>query len=235
MPVQDYLELHEVKIHNALRFTNNQPIIANLTLRQEADAYLADISAEFRNRNNRLVDPHRVYVSAKLIFQQTNFPFLQLPLLPSNQPAKWMPVNYLDAVEARQESTIEHGPVFRCLEQICIEGDLGWGRIIAPPSSEIASNRQGNWYFPVALFDACLVACAIHSRVQSSFKQLPSGFGRIRRYQQPKTAELCTVVLHRQTQMPEATSYDFIVYGEEGQLILEVENHHSTILNSSSI
>jgi malonyl CoA-acyl carrier protein transacylase len=235
MPVQDYLELHEVKIHNALRFTNNQPIIANLTLRQEADAYLADISAEFRNRNNRLVDPHRVYVSAKLIFQQTNFPFLQLPLLPSNQQAKWMPVNYLDAVEARQESTIEHGPVFRCLEQICIEGDLGWGRIIAPPSSEIASNRQGNWYFPVALFDACLVACAIHSRVQSSFKQLPSGFGRIRRYQQPKTAELCTVVLHRQTQMPEATSYDFIVYGEEGQLILEVENHHSTILNSSSI
>jgi hypothetical protein len=143
-------------------------------------------------------------------------------------------VSYPDPDQAREENLIEHGASFRKLKQIAIDGNSGWGRIVAPPEHEIGGGR-GHWSLPAAVVDSCLVACAIHSRTRLGLKHLPSSFRHIRIGRLPDAGELCTVQFTLKELLEDFVTYDFILYDADARPILVVDGHRSAILNTRGV
>ncbi|MFQ5990283.1 MAG: polyketide synthase dehydratase domain-containing protein, partial [Candidatus Methylomirabilales bacterium] len=141
-------------------------------------------------------------------------------------------MQYLDDRRAREKGLVLHGPRFRCLRQVWMQSDGGWGRIIAPPLSELGEKRGNGWIIPAAVLDACLVACGVFANTELKVNQLPLAFKRLRIDRLPRAGEHCTVRLNLRGRQDDSTYFDFALFGNDGTVILVAEGHRCVILSN---
>lgn len=226
-------DLHKVEILHPLRFSGVEPQRIEIEAVRRADGITTALSSAFLNRQHVVVDPRRVYVTAIVDVGSQAVPLDAPPL--TSAVGEWYDVSYPDPDQAREENLIEHGASFRKLKQIAVDGNVGWGRIVAPPEHEIGGDGRGHWSLPAAVIDSCLVACAIHSRTRLGLKHLPSSFRHIRIGRLPDAGELCTVQFSLKELLADFVTYDFILYDAGAHPILVVDGHRSAILNTRGV
>jgi hypothetical protein len=118
------------------------------------------------------------------------------------------------------------------LKACAYQYDGGWGRILAPPPGEIAGSRgDRGWVLPVALLDACVVACGSFVYLQFGGRlEVPHGFKRLALYRQPREAESCTLRLRYRGHQERHGFFDFTLYGEDRTVILEAEGYRTVFV-----
>ncbi len=107
---------------------------------------------EQRDRKGRLIDANRLHVEGFVPALADGEPIAADP--PGRPPLGWFPHTYPD------DGIIYHGARMRCLKQCAYQYDGGWGEIVASSLAELAGPRgESGWLTPVAVMDACVVAC----------------------------------------------------------------------------
>jgi hypothetical protein len=221
---------------NGLRFYTDSPQQVEVRVTRCASSAENGVecvlSGPFYNRHGRLIDPHRVYLKGRTeLSGAAQAVELPVPATPSLKlPQQWHEMAYLDAERAAEESLVFHGPALRCLKRIMLDADGGWGQILAPPLSELSGQRSAGWMLPAAALDACLVACAVYARQILGVRQLPRTFGLLVPGRLPHANELCTVQFHYRGRSKGNTHFDFNLFGEDGAVLVGVENHGAGIV-----
>jgi acyl transferase domain-containing protein len=221
--------LRRVEIAHSLRFYHDRPqrVDVRVTLRGTgADAVL---SAPFYSRQGRLVDPRRTHVTGLVEF--AGDPLVGQPLRAPHPEVVWYPVTYPDAGPVGDEAFLFHGPVLRCLVAVAGEAGGGWARVVAAPLEELGGERGQGWIIPAACLDACLLACGLFTRQVYGIRQLPQRFASLRLGRQPRPQETCMLQFDYHGRAEQHTSFDFTLYGEDGDPILSVEDYGGVILH----
>jgi hypothetical protein len=215
--------LHHVEIVNGLRFHDDRPRHVEVRVTRGDAGVDCVLCAPFYNREGRLVDPQRVHVKGLVEFAGS--PLEQrLPRAPDHVDA-WHDFAYPDGGRVVDEGLVFHGPALRCLKRIALDTAGGWGQIVAPAPTELGGDRSGQWIFPAACLDACLVACGAFARQVVGVRQLPHRFEWLRLRRLPRPAETCTLRFDYRGRQDQHTSFDFALFGEDGDLILSAEDH----------
>lgn len=141
-------------------------------------------------------------------------------------------MRYRDEQDARNGGLVFHGPTLRCLQQVSLHAEGAWGRILAPPPTDLGEGRGPDWVLPAAVLDACLVACGVFANQQLKVRQLPDAFERLRIGRLPRTGETCTVSVSLRGRQERNTCFDFTLVGDDGAVILDAEGHRCIILSA---
>lgn len=222
--------LHDIEIVNGLRFYSDRPQDARVRVVRTETGAECELSGEFYDRHGRLIDPHRIYIAGTVDFDKIPVPIMHS--MHDERPQDWNEMQYLDDRRAREKGLVLHGPRFRCLRQVWMQSDGGWGRIIAPPLSELGEKRGNGWIIPAAVLDACLVACGVFANTELKVNQLPLAFKRLRIDRLPRAGEHCTVRLNLRGRQDDSTYFDFALFGNDGTVILVAEGHRCVILSN---
>lgn len=182
-----------------------------------------EIYGDFRNREGKIIDPHRVYY--KGVVELGDHPTEIQKSLPLEKPQEWHNMQYIDENHAKEEGGIYHGTRLRCLEKIVLHSSGGWGQICAPTITEIGGKRADGWIIPAAVLDACLVACGVFGKKVLKGYQLPQAFGLLRLGRLPREGEICTLYLGFKGKRDNTNSFDFTLFGEDGGVIFIAEDH----------
>ncbi|HSD51281.1 MAG TPA: SDR family oxidoreductase, partial [Candidatus Methylomirabilis sp.] len=223
--------LRDVHIANGLRFHSGQPLDARIRASLTDHGVECQLCADFYGQRGKLIDPQRVYL--KGVVDLADRP-TAVPLPPWDPPpGDQSEMQYGDERRGRDGSPVYHGPAFRCLTHVSLGPDRAWGRILAPPVTDIGGTRASHWSLPAVALDACLVACGVFAKKQLKIRQLPRGFDRLRIVRLPRTGEECTVRVNFRGREDRSMCFDFTLGGDDGTVILDVEGHHCTILSGS--
>jgi NAD(P)-dependent dehydrogenase (short-subunit alcohol dehydrogenase family) len=223
--------VRDVQIVNGLRFHPGRPQDARIYATITDRGVACQLCADFYGHHGKLIDPQRVYVKGLVELADCLTP---LPLPPGDPaPADWVEMRYRDDAGGRESGSVYHGPTLRCLRLLSLNPDGGWGRILAPPVTDLGGARASRWLLPSAVLDACLVACGVFAQEQLKLRHLPRGFDSLRMARLPRTGEECTVRVIFRGREDRGTRFDFTLSGDDGTVILSVEGHHCTILSGS--
>jgi hypothetical protein len=127
-------------------------------------------------------------------------------------------MEYLEGAAGR--SFVFYGPSFRCLKEIMLQADGGWGRIVTPSADEAGGGRTGMWRIPTAVLDACLLACGAFGRRVLQLYQLPEGIESLRVRRLPDRGEILTARMHFRGRSETNTFFDFTLFGADGTAVL---------------
>jgi acyl transferase domain-containing protein/acyl carrier protein len=223
------IRLRNVEILNGLRFyTDRQQNVAIRAIQNDIGAS-CELSGDFYDRHGKLIDSQRLFMRADVeLADGCGVPTLASP---REQPTEWHAMSYFDEARAKTERWVYLGPSLRCLQEIAIQGDCAWGRIVAPPLALPGGRRGEGWIIPPAVLDGCLVACAVYAKKKLKRYQLPHAFGQIRLGRLPEAGETCTVQVSFRGQQEKVLVYDFVLFGEDGAVILGAEGHRGIILS----
>jgi hypothetical protein len=196
------------------------------------DAAECVLRAAFRNRQGRLIDPQRAYMKGRAEYgERASESSINLDSSRLPRPDQWHDMAYLHTEQARAESLVQHGPALQCLKRIALQADGGWGHIVAPPLVDLAPARCGGWLLPAAVLDGCLVACAVFALKVLGSAQLPRSFGLLRLGRLPLTGEICVLRFYSRTALQDGASFDFTLGGQDGAMILQVEDHRGFLVS----
>ncbi|NDC64448.1 MAG: hypothetical protein EBZ59_10810 [Planctomycetia bacterium] len=128
----------------------------------------------------------------------------------------------------QDDAPLRHGPSFRTLQGMFLDRSGGWARLTAFDPDVVAAPRGAvGWTVPVALLDGCIVACAVYSYILCGKRvEVPVRLDRVRFLSAPRAGEKCALRLVFRAQSPRETSYDFILRGDDGRTLVEVEGLH---------
>jgi NAD(P)-dependent dehydrogenase (short-subunit alcohol dehydrogenase family) len=223
------ISLRNVEILNGLRFHTDRQQNVVIRAIQTDIGTSCELSGDFYDRHGKLIDSHRLFMRADI--ELGNGRVVPSPAPPLEEPIEWHAMSYFDEVRAKTERWVYLGPSLRCLQQIAIQGDSAWGRIVAPPVALPGGRRGEGWIIPPAVLDGCLVACAVYAKKKLKRYQLPHAFGQIRLGRLPEAGETCTVRVCFRGQQEKALVYDFVLFGEDGALILCADGHRGIMLS----
>jgi NAD(P)-dependent dehydrogenase (short-subunit alcohol dehydrogenase family) len=216
--------LKNIEILNGLRFHSDEMQTARIHAAAKEDATHCDFTCDFYNRKGQLLLKDKPYLKADVELAKESRPLsAEMPPEPSGWTLCWYP---------ESELVIYHGPVFRCLREFAVEGDEGWGKIVAPPASDLGGKRQGGrWVLPAALLDACFFSCGVvlwwHLR---GVVAIPDGIGAVKLGRSPKPGEVCLVHITSRGREGKLALFDFTVFGEDGGVVLQVEGYRNVIV-----
>ena len=123
---QHVRSVRDLCVVDALRFFSDAPLAVRLTAQAAAEAIECRMTNDFVNRRGVLVQKDRMHATA-VVNVAIEPPSLDVHM--PEAPSVWHGVDYPDSI------VIYHGPVFRCLQQMSITDEAGWGRIVAPRSA----------------------------------------------------------------------------------------------------
>lgn len=217
--------LKNIEILNGLRFHSDEMQTARLHATQSGEHTIdTTFTCDFYNRKGQLLLKDKPYLKTQVeIANESRTLTAAQPPEPSGWTLCWYP---------ESELVIYHGPVFRCLREFAVEGDEGWGKIVAPPASELAGHRQGGrWVLPAALLDSCFFSCGVvlwwHLRGAVA---IPDGIGAIQLGRSAQPGEVCLVHITSRGRDGKLALFDFTVFGEDGSVILQVEGYRNVIV-----
>lgn len=224
--------LHTVRVVNGLKFHLDRPQQATIHLARAGDELLCELRSDFCNRDGRLTDPQRLYLSAVLQFTDESPP--TIPMEPDSE-LQWNPMRYWELGEALSRGRVYLGPPFRCLREIAIKPQTCWGRIVTPADSELLGSRPlgsriGDPVFiPGAVLDACYHAAGAYLFLVHETVQVPQSLERIRRGRRPRAGEVCVV----HARLLEITStwadFDIDLYGDDWSVIVAMERFRFSV------
>ncbi|CAK9095638.1 Enoyl-[acyl-carrier-protein] reductase [NADPH] FabL (ENR) (Enoyl-acyl carrier protein reductase III) (NADPH-dependent enoyl-ACP reductase), partial [Durusdinium trenchii] len=122
------------------------------------------------------------------------------------------------------DGPIYHGEPFRCLQEMFLWRDGGWGTLTAKAAGELlGSHRSGTPLTPSSLIDSALVVCGVDAFWMTGPRiEMPHQIGRLRVRRLPQAGEECVVRMFFREQDKAGTTYDFCIFGADGEWIAEV-------------
>ena len=215
---RDGCELHEIRdvvISHGLLFSNRASIPTQVTVRAEGDVLECKLTSELRDRRGRLVDGAREHVRGRVLLGGKVSALTAEP--PGSPPLGWSPHHYVE------DGLVYHGRPLRCLREFALQHDGAWGKIVAPPPSELAGARPAEgWLLPLAVLDGCLVACATFLFLQfGGVLEVPQAFEALRWTRQPQPGETCVVRLHFRSRQQLNSNFDFTLFAGGDEAILQ--------------
>ena len=217
------VSVSEVDLPNGLGFANGEPQIARVYCRVEDDRVSCDLTADFYNTKGRLLKKDRVW--ARGVVELTGAP-------PKFEGDLQLPTSWTDWNYQAKEEVWYHGPVYRCLKQVSVDGNRVWGRIIAAPLSEFAGQRgAGGWCVPSSILDGCFYTCGLSVWAkQEGAMSIPAGIDRLTFGRLPRDGEELIVLATEHGVEGRMASFDFTVLGEDRSVVLAAEGYRITIL-----
>jgi hypothetical protein len=187
-----------------------------------------ELRSDFRNRRGVVTDPSRLHVSAHAAFDGGD-PKATVDWIPSS--AGWSDMIYDPRDERAVQRMIWHGPPLQCLKQVSVADDTLWGRILAPPSTELCpSQRKTAWQLPSAVLDACLLSCSILTYVRKGPFHLPQAVTKLQFGRGPAAGENCLVVVRFRNEREDRVTFDFTLFGEDQRVILDAQGYHAAFI-----
>ena len=220
--VRDVFELRHVRVVNGLAFPSDNTIAATVTATAGGDGLACVLTTEVRDRQGRVIDPAKRLIEAVVAAEAE--PIVASP--PTSPPLGWYPYAYSDNV------LLFHGPPLRCLKEVGYVYEGGWGKIVAPAAAELAGSRpEQGWLLPMAVLDACEVACGSFLYLQfGGAIEVPYEFERLRWSRAPRPGENCLVQMRFRGRKDRHSLFDFTLYGEDNQPILDAVGYRTVLL-----
>ncbi|MBL8830115.1 MAG: SDR family NAD(P)-dependent oxidoreductase, partial [Planctomycetaceae bacterium] len=220
------VELRDVSLTHGLRFFTDRAQTAKVAINAQADTTVeCRLLADMHTRQGRLVTADRECVRGVVSSGGSIAPpTLSLPTF-ANLGIVSERVRYAPA-----GASFYLGPAMRALKRIAVVEREAWGELIAPALSELAGMQRAvdGWIVPSALVDGCLYAAGLLAwQALGSRSTLPAGIGRLTLFRQPDTGEACRVHV-RLTGSDDAPSFDFDVFGCNGEAILSACDYRVT-------
>jgi hypothetical protein len=210
-----------VEAHQALRFASDAPQELVLTTKSLGDGCFETVlTADILRRDGRLVSPNRTFFSGRFV-THSDVPSVRRAK-PDVSGLQWRTVSYVE-----RGATIWHGPDLQCLRETAMTGEVCYGRIAAPAAVQVGGEHRPSegWSVPCAAMDACLYAAALLGGEFCRRLSLPVRFGRIRWGRLPDAGEPCLVKVEIKQHSDEVAELDFILWGLNGDVILDVERY----------
>jgi acyl transferase domain-containing protein/NADP-dependent 3-hydroxy acid dehydrogenase YdfG len=219
---RDVFELRNVRVVNGLAFPTDNTIAATVTATASGDALACALTTEVRDRQGRVIDPAKRLIEAMVPISSE--PIVAAP--PTSPPLGWYPYVYSDNV------LLFHGPPLRCLKEVGYVYEGGWGKILAPDAAELAGSRaKDGWLLPMAVLDACEVACGSFLYLLfGGAIEVPYEFERLRWSRTPRTGESCLVQMRFRGRKDRHSLFDFTLYGDDSQPILDAVGYRTVLL-----
>ncbi|HUG92877.1 MAG TPA: C45 family autoproteolytic acyltransferase/hydrolase [Planctomycetaceae bacterium] len=226
-PGQRIAELRDVELLNGLRFHSDEPQTARVHARVEGGRIEGDFTCDFYNRKGVLLLKDKPYMRAVAELAPASAPLPDADS-PSNVPDEWMDCWYFE-----DGLVIYHGPVFRNLRQINVEGDEGWARLVASPLAELSGRRRPRegWIVPAALLDACFFGCGSYLWIRfDGTVAIPAGIERLVLGRPPRPEENCLLSMRFRGREGQHGLFDCRVTGEDGRMVLHVDGYRNVIV-----
>ncbi len=220
--------LRDVHIVNGLACQNDEPVVTHVAATHTSEGVECLMTTEQRDRKGRLIQADRPIVRG--IAELADAPItLEAPEL-TQPPLGWYPSKYAD------DQLMFHGPKLRCLKECFYQYDGGWGKIVATSPSELAGTRSADgWILPMAVLDACVVVCGSFAFLQfGGAVEVPHQFDRLRWVRQPRAGEVCIVRAFFRGE-GRHSEFDFTLYGDAGDVILQADGYRTVIIAQGAI
>jgi hypothetical protein len=149
---------------------------------------------------------------------------------PIDVPVLMPPDKWVEMVFSEEDGVIYHGPVFRRLTHFGSDSSGAWyGKIVAASSAELIGDRRGGEFLlPAAALDACLYACGVYLwYLDKTAIFIPQAIDGLRLRRAARQGEACTVRLRFRGQEKNLGVFDFVLFGEDGSVILEVAGYQN--------
>jgi hypothetical protein len=216
----------DVKILNGLRFFSDRPATVRVSAIAQGQDIACEMVGDFVNRQGRIVDPNRVYMTGRVETTVAALPPKRALLTP---PADgWHPMRYPDAAQAAK--LVYHGEAFRRLQALHLGPDGGHAQIVGADASELSGTRSGGWIVPAAVLDSCVVSCAVFAKEVLGILQLPEGFDSLQLIRAPRPGENCLLHFQYRGKQSDRTSFDFSLVGDDDHVILLANGHRCVAL-----
>jgi NAD(P)-dependent dehydrogenase (short-subunit alcohol dehydrogenase family) len=227
-PAQRVVALRNVEIVQGIKFQADRRVAARVTVTGSGGLRHAALSVEVRDRRNRLVESARPCASGTVELGAQNAKIEAA--VPPPPTAGWFEFLYSD------DALLYHGPRFRYLKQGNYFSDGGWGRIVAPPPSELAGARPATgWILPLAALDACVVACGSFIFLSYGGRlEVPSRFDELRLGRVPSAGEQCLLRFSMRSRHDRHSVFDFTLFGQAGELLLDVRGYTTVLVGEQS-
>jgi hypothetical protein len=211
-------EIRAARITNGMSFPSGA-LDARVEVTPVEGGLQCRLLTEQRDRQGRLIDANRLHVEAIVPSGVNSTSIAADP--PGRPPLGWFPHQYPD------DGLLYHGRGLRCLTACAYQYDGGWGQIVAPELSELAGNRGGEgWLLPIAVLDACVVACGSFLFLQfGGIVEVPYEFERLRIARLPRPGEQCIVRLFFRERGERNSRFDFTLFGDEDEPLLQVDGY----------
>jgi hypothetical protein len=218
----DIRGLRNVKIVRGMRFLNDDQRDVQVIARRAGDACDAKLVADFRDRNGRVMEAGRVHLTGSAQREAA------APLAEFSKPP--FPLNPMIYVH---DAPMFHGPALRKLESLMFQHDGGYARLRAPDPAELAGDRPaGGWFVPGALLDGCLVACAVYSYLMCGQRvEIPETFEELDLFRAARIDELCLMRFFYRGEDDRRSRFDFILFGDDEQPILQARGFGTVALS----
>ena len=118
-----------------------------------------------------------------------------------------------------------------------MEGNVGWGRIVAPAAIELTGPRHNvaGWRLPCAALDACLFATGLLAwYCVEPGTALPASIGELTLHRLPRVGEACLVETKLLRREGHHAWFDFTLQGVNGELILAARDYRIVWLPSGA-
>jgi len=227
-PGRKVAAIKQVEIINGLMFHSSEPIDVQVTLLPSDGEYECTLTADLKDRKGRTIDARRTCVRG-IVEMADQAP--QCAVSPPGEPPQgWYDYRYPD------EGLIVHGSPLRCLAQCTYQYDGGWGCIVAPPAAGPAGSRRAeSWIVPIAVLDACLVACGSWAYMQFGRLELPFGFDRLTPVRAPRAGERCVLRLFFRGQDEKQSRFDFTLFGDDGTVVLDAVGYRTVLVAEGAL
>jgi hypothetical protein len=144
---------------------------------------------------------------------------------PPADPTRWVRCFYTEKI------VIHHGPVFRGLRAIAVDGEYSWGQIVPRPIEDLSENRGEGWLSNPMLLDACFYACGSMLWLKNrGIIAVPDGIDRLRFGRFPRAKEKCVVTIRDRGRSDNRTTYDFTVTGDDGDVLVDVVGYRNLVI-----
>jgi acyl transferase domain-containing protein len=221
----------DLEVSHPLKFADDRPRTVRVTVDAGASEYACSLTADVRTRDDRLVEAARVFARTRVICDPDpavlDRPRCEFPSPPLSTDCR--SIAYAD-----RPTKFYLGPRLRRLTGVRVTPAGVWGEITASSMADLAGeNRAKTWLLPAACLDACLYATGLWAwEMIRPGTALPRRFASIRFGRPPRADEKCTMSGRATTASADTAEFDFAMFGDDGELLIDVKGYRIAWLRS---
>jgi hypothetical protein len=225
-PGREVCGLDDVEIVSGLKFVHDLPLPVRVRARVDGDGVTAELVSDFVDRRGRVLTADRVHTRGRIVFTDPGGPSRSVERI--EPPGGWWDVGYPEA----REEIIYHGPIFRRITGGRLIDEVGWMRMVAEGIEPLAGARgAAGWILSPAILDACFFGCGLHVWLETpGVVAIPQAVRRLRFGRAPRPGEVCVERVHRVSRALDRATFDFVLAGDDGAVILTAEGFEAVVL-----
>ncbi len=211
------------------RMTGDLPHRAQIEVEMHDNQAVCRMVGDFYDKQGNRTDPLRLYSTCTVVFDEP----AQIPAAVDFDEASvtWQRVVYTElppdetSTDVWGNTSIFRGPEFMPLEHLGFQQETVWSVLTAAPVGQAGGERRGDgWLTHPVLVDAMLTVGGLSLWSLYKSLQLPADMERLDFGRLPHPFERCTVLAMHRGQSGRYASLDYLVTGENGDLIVACTN-----------